>query len=135
MKKDKRKYKRIDAKSRDPHRRREESEMGRIVQEVQSGLVGIREACFKYGLCRGTLKLWITRLTVQKFSGNLSSQFLASMTDNQKSNAIEKRIHDLQKALDLARLKIDGLETMIKVAEEHLHIKIRKKRGTKQSIK
>ena len=135
MKKDKAKYKKIDAKSRDPYRRREEAEMGRIVQEVQSGLVSIREACFKYGLCRGTLKLWITRLTVRKFSGKLSTQLLSSMTDNQKSNAIERRVNDLQKALDLARLKIDGLETMIKVAEEQLHIKIRKKRGTKQSIK
>lgn len=90
MKKDRAKYKRIDAKSRDPHRRREESEMGQIVQEVQSGLVGIREACFKYGLCRGTLKLWITRLTVQKFSGNLSTKFIVNMTDNQKSNALRK---------------------------------------------
>ena len=55
------------------------------------------------------------------------------MTAGQQSIAVEKKVKALTKALELARLKIDGLETMIKVAEEDLHIKIRKKRGTKQS--
>ena len=39
---------------------------------------------------------------------------------------------ELTKSLDYANLKKDSLEIMIKVAEEDLHIKIRKKRGTKQ---
>ena len=55
------------------------------------------------------------------------------MTEDQKSKAIEKKVKELTKALELARLKIDSLETMIKVTEEDLHIKIRKKAGTKQS--
>ena len=55
------------------------------------------------------------------------------MTDNQKLILLEKKVKELTKSLDYANLKKDSLETMIKVAEEDLHIKIRKKRGTKQS--
>jgi hypothetical protein len=55
------------------------------------------------------------------------------MTEDEKSNALEKKVKELTKALELSKLKIDSLETMIKVAEEDLHIKIKKKRGTKQS--
>lgn len=125
--------KKIEPKSRDPYKRREESEMIKVVHEIHSGLIGIRAACRKYGLCRRTLRLWITRLSLRNFGDELSDQLLSSMTEGQKSTAIEKKIKELTKALELARLKIDSLETMIKVAEEDLHIKIRKKAGTKQS--
>lgn len=127
------KKKKIEGRSREPYKRRQESEMIKIVQEVQSGIIGLRAACLKYGLCRRTLRLWITRLSVRNLGDELSNQLLCGMTDNQKSNAIDKKVKALTKALELARLKIDSLETMIKVVEEDLHIKIRKKRGTKQS--
>lgn len=125
--------KKVAEKSRDPYKRREESEMMKIVQEIQSGLIGIRAACRKYGLCRRTLRLWIARLSVRNFGDELSDQLLSGMTEDQKSKAIEKKIKELTKALELAQLKIDSLETMIRVTEEDLHIKIRKKAGTKQS--
>ncbi len=125
--------KKKEAKSRDPYKRRDECEMIKIVREIQSGMIGIRAACRKYGLCRKTLRLWITRLSVRNFGNELSDQLLFSMTEDQKSKAIEKKVKELTKALELARLKIDSLETMIKVTEEYLHIKIRKKAGTKQS--
>ena len=62
----------------------------------------------------------------------LSTQLLSHMTEDQKLYLLEKKIKDLTKSLDHAKLKSDSLEIMIKVAEEDLHIKIRKKRGTKQ---
>ena len=62
----------------------------------------------------------------------LSTQLLSHMTEDQKLYLLEKKIKDLTKSLDDAKLKSDSLEIMIKVAEEDLHIKIRKKRGTKQ---
>lgn len=133
MKEKKVKKKKVYGRSRDPYKRREESEMIKIVKEVQCGLIGIRAACLKYGLCRPTLRHWITRLSVRNLGDELSNQLLSSMTEDQKSKAIEKKVKELTKALELARLKIDSLETMIKVTEEDLHIKIRKKAGTKQS--
>lgn len=47
----------------------------------------------------------------------------------------EKRIKELEKALQEARLKITGLEMLIDIAEEELKIDIRKKSDTKQPEK
>ena len=46
-----------------------------------------------------------------------------------------KRIKELEKALQEARLKITGLEMLIDIAEEELKIDIRKKSDTKQPEK
>jgi len=127
------KKKRIDGKSSEPYKRREESEIMKIVQEIECGLIGIRAACLKYGLCRNTLRGWIAGLSVSNLGDELSNELVSSMTENEKSNALDKKVKELTKALELSRLKTDSLETMIKVAEEDLHIKIKKKRGTKQS--
>jgi hypothetical protein len=54
------------------------------------------------------------------------------MNDDQKESALNKKIQQLTKDLEYAKLKIISLETMITVAENDLKIKIRKKRGTKQ---
>jgi hypothetical protein len=119
-------------RSRDPYKRRPESEMIKIVTEVNSGMIGKRAACLKYGVNRNTLALFIRKFTMRTLSYELSTQLLSHMTEDQKLYLLEKKIKDLTKSLDQAKLKNDSLEIMIKVAEEDLHIKIRKKRGTKQ---
>ncbi len=55
------------------------------------------------------------------------------MTDDKKLILLENKVKELTKLLAYANLKHDSLQIMIKVAEEDLNIKIRKKRGTKQS--
>jgi translation initiation factor 2B subunit (eIF-2B alpha/beta/delta family) len=55
------------------------------------------------------------------------------MTEEKKVQLLEKKIKELTRQLDHARLKNASLETVILVAEEELHIRIKKKRGTKQS--
>jgi len=122
----------LEPKSREPYIRRTEAEMIKIVREVQSGLIGIKTACFKYGLCRNTLKLFITKLSIRTLGNELSNQMLSRMNDDQKESALNWKIQELTKDLEYAKLKIVGLETMIKVAENDFKIKIRKKRGTKQ---
>ena len=119
--------------SRDPYKRRTETEMIKIVTEVNTGIIGKRAACSKYGVNRNTLALFIKKFSIRTLGTEISTQLLANMTDDQKLNLLEKKVKELTKALDYANLKKDGLENMIKVAEEDLHIKIRKKRGTKQS--
>ena len=119
--------------SRDPYKRRTETEMIKIVTEVNNGLIGKRAACSKYGLNRNTLALFIKKFSVRTLGTEISTQLLANMTDNQKLILLEKKVKELTKSLDYANLKKDSLETMIKVVAEDLHIKIRKKRGTKQS--
>jgi len=118
--------------SRDPYKRRPESEMIKIVTEVNSCMIGKRAACLKYGVNRNTLALFIRKFTMRTLGYELSTQLLSHMTEDQKLCLLEKKIKDLTKSLDHAKLKSDSLEIMIKVAEEDLHIKIRKKRGSKQ---
>jgi hypothetical protein len=115
-----------------PYKRRSESEMIKIVTEIQSGILKKREACRKYGLNRNTLVHWMHRLSVKTVQLDAPNELLCSMTEKQQDRALHKKIKELTKALEQAKLKAESLETMIKVAEEELHIKIRKKRGTKQ---
>ena len=119
--------------SRDPYKRRTEAEMLKIITEVNSGMIGKRAACFKYGVNRNTLALFIRKFSMRTLGYELSTKLLSNMTEEQKINLLEKKVKDLTKSLDNAKLKNDSLEMMIKVAEEDLHIRIRKKRGTKQS--
>jgi hypothetical protein len=125
-------YVKLEPKSRDPYLRRTDGEMIKIVKEIESGLISIRTACFKYGLCRNTLKLFITKFSIRTFGDEFSNQILSRMNDDQKESALNKKIQQLTKDLEYAKLKIISLETMITVAENDLKIKIRKKRGTKQ---
>lgn len=118
--------------SRYPYKRRTDAEMIKIVTEVNNGLIGKRAACIKYGLNRNTLTLFIKKFSIRTLGTEISIQLLANMTEDQKINLLEKKVKELAKSLDYANLKKESLEIMIKVAEEDLHIKIRKKPGTKQ---
>ena len=119
--------------SKNPHVRRSESEMVRIIEEIKSGSLGIRAACLKHGLNRNTLKLWMTKMSVRKLQDNKKMVILSTMEEDQIESGNIYEIKRLTKALEYARLRILSLETMIKVTEEDLQIKIRKKPGTKQS--
>ncbi|WP_131828999.1 hypothetical protein [Elizabethkingia ursingii] len=77
------------------------------------------------------MRLWITKLSIRNLEGKISNTFFTEMDESSKNKVLEKRIHELSKSLEYAKLKIKGLETMIKVAEEDLKIKIGKKSGTK----
>ncbi len=50
-----------------------------------------------------------------------------------KNLALAKKIKELSFELEKTQLKLNTLETIIKVAEDDLNIKIRKKSGTKRS--
>lgn len=49
-----------------------------------------------------------------------------------ESEALQKRIADLEKALAFEKMRSRGFEVMIEIAETELNIPIRKKSGTKQ---
>ena len=99
---------------------------------TQTGLLGIRSACFKYGLNRNSLKLFITKFSIRTLEDEFSNKLLSAMNDDKKDAALNRKIRELAKDLEYAKLKIISLETMIKVAEDDLDIKIRKKNGAKQ---
>jgi len=58
---------------------------------------------------------------------NLSGEELIKLNET-----LEKRIKELEKALDYAKLKNIAVETMIDIAEKQFKISIRKKAGPKQ---
>lgn len=114
-----------------------DTQKSKIVKEIESGVIGIREAGRKYGVHRNSMKSWVAKHNivtllhekpVQRFV-----QPLADMTEIRQTALLIKQIQKLTKALEHEQLKNLALETMIEVAESDLHIKIRKKHGAKQS--
>jgi transposase len=101
-----------------------------ISREIESGKIGIKEAIDSFNINRdaATIYRWIHEYGLGK---ELS---LATMTPQEKQDKLllEKRIKELEKALDMAKLKNIAIETMIDVAEEQFNISIRKKAGLKQ---
>ena len=121
--------------SRDPYKRRSEAEKQKIVFEVTKGLIGIRAACRKYGVNRNTLKSWMDSICLPNLADTIVDEPQPAMPTSNLSDPTNRQLKALTKALAEAELKISGLQTMIQVAEEEFKIKIRKKRGTKQSKK
>jgi transposase-like protein len=118
--------------SKVPWKRRSKEEMELIIGQIRSGSISIWGACKKHGLNRNTLKLWMTRLSVGSLRDKKHTM-LSSKEEDKKAQEYKQQVRQLEKALEYANLKILGLETMIKVTEEDLQIKIRKKPGTKRS--
>lgn len=108
--------------------------MAKIASEVNSGLLGIRTACIKHGLCRNTLKLYLIKGAIRNLGvPNPKQESTTTMNSDPKESALKKEIQRLNKELEYAKLKLLSLEPMIQEAEKHLQIKIKKKYGTKQS--
>jgi hypothetical protein len=132
MEKTKKKH-RLSTISSQPFKRRPESEMVEILTEIHSGRISKRGACAKYGINRNTMALFIKKFSVRTLGQKISNQLLSNMPEESKTTLLEKKIKELTKQLEHAKLKNASLETLIKVVEEDLHIRIKKKRGTKQS--
>jgi transposase-like protein len=120
-------------KSGQPYKRRSEAEMLQIVKEINENGLPKKTACRKYGVNRNTLKLFILKQSTKQIVGSHSLDLTSIMNENQQHLALTKKIKELSSALAKSELKVITLETMIKVAEDDLKIKIRKKSGTKQS--
>jgi transposase len=104
----------------------------KVAREIVSGKLSIEEAKKLYNIQNTyTLKAWCS-----KYSCELEGPQPAEMEKNKPPHQLpddSDRIKELEKALEEAKLKIVGLQTMIDVAEKELKIDIRKKPGTKQS--
>ena len=97
-----------------------------IVYKIESGKISIENAAQQCRLEPSTIKEWIKLYTckinnVQVMAKNKKKEDPA-VTSNKA----------LEDELAYLRLKVEGLETMIDIAEKVLKIDIRKKSGTKQ---
>jgi hypothetical protein len=118
---------------RKPFDKVEEQTKIKIVEEIKTGMISCLGASRKYRVPRNTIKAWAGKLNLTTLLNANNTSALPGMTQSQESKLLVNKIHELTKALELSQLKNLALETMIEVAESDLHIKIRKKRGTKQS--
>ena len=100
-----------------------------LVREIESGNIKTKEAKERYSLTsEKTIWGWIQ---VYGLGKELSLKMMTP-EEKQEKNALEQRVKELEKALELAKFKNIAIETMIDIAEEQLKVTIRKKSGPKQ---
>jgi len=93
------------------------------------------------GVTFGGLDKWINKYGERILSENypqeidslVSSELVMSQTKSKDPEDLHRQIQELQKQLERANLKVSLLETMIDIAENDLHIPIRKKSGSQPS--
>lgn len=110
-----------------------------VVQEVESGELGIKAAARKYGIqAQSTVTTWLrkygtfdwynkTHLTMSKSP----EQKLLEL--EQKVKLLEKQKASLEKRLEVSDKKVILFDMMIDIAEEEFKIPIRKKYSPEQS--
>jgi len=101
----------------------------KVVQEVENGLLSKDGAKYRYGIVGNSRVLeWCRKY------GRLQhpkTQTRTMKTNKDPESIARKRIAELEKALERAKLKVAVYETMFEVAKEKLGIDIKKKFGTK----
>ena len=112
----------------------------KVAQEYLSGRFSYAVAAEEYGLADKA----VVREFVRWYRNKYELGFENEHTDMAKSKSspatapdsaaadLQKQIKELEAALRLSNLKVEALETMIDIAEEQLHIDIRKKSGSQQ---
>ena len=118
---------------RRPFQRVDEKTKLKIVEQIKSGLISCMGASRKYRIPRNSIKAWAGKFNLTTLLNEEIPSQPSEMTQNQESRLLLRKIHELSKALELSQLKNMALETMIEVAESDFHIRIKKKRGAKQS--
>ena len=118
-----------------------------IIQEYLQQGCGYRKLQDKYGISRTTICKWVQiyqgvqgleRTTKQQnhYQRDMDSPDKKRLPKRHPTQQdLEKKIALLEKQLQWEKLRADALDTMINVAEEKLHIAIRKKPGSPQSRK
>lgn len=103
-----------------------------LVSEVDSGRMSIDEARKRFHL-PGHFYTLYKQYWQPKYSEELHvSLSLMSSKERADNKALEKRVQELEKQLELAQMKNVALNTMIDIAEQDYKLEIRKRFGPKQ---
>ena len=107
-----------------------------VVEEVLRGDITKEQARRKYGISSksGVLN-WMRKFGVSSYKQIPDCFVHMQEEENMDKSALEKRVKELERALEDAQLKAEGYSRMIDIAERELKISIRKKLSTKQSKK
>ena len=104
-----------------------------LVSEIDSGKMSIDEAKKKFKLPTH-FKTLFKSVWQPKYSDEIHLSLQAMSAKERTDNkALEKRITELEKQLELSKMKNVALNTIIDIAEQDYKLQIRKKSGPKQS--
>lgn len=109
----------------------------KLAQECLSGRFSFAVAAEEYGLKNKIVVRDIVKWYRKKYELSLSkdSELMKKTKPSPEDMKLEEENRRLKAELQLSKLKVETLETMIDIAEEQLKINIRKKSGTQQSKK
>ncbi len=102
-----------------------------LVCEIESGRMSWQEARSRFNLP------YRFDRTYSEWQRKYSDQIIVTLPvmkaeDRTNNQALEKRIRELEKQLELAQMKVVALNTVIDIAEKDYKLEIRKKYGPKQ---
>lgn len=109
----------------------------KIAMEYLSGRFSYAVAAEEYGLkdkavVREFVRWYRRNNELSEVNESISMSKKAKLASNPIDTSMEKRIKELEEQLRLSQLKVELLETMIDIAEDQLHIDIRKKSGSQR---
>ena len=103
-----------------------------LISQIDSGNMSMNEVRDRFQLKQVNIKRTLRRWQ-ELYSDELHLSLNAmSSKDRADNRELEKRIEELEKQLELARMKNVALNTMIDIAEQDYKLSIRKKSGPKQ---
>lgn len=111
-----------------------------VVQEVESGEIGIKAAARKYGIqAHSTVTTWLQKYGNFDWTNRSNVQMPKSKDQKlleleQKVRLLEKQKKELEKKAETADKKVILFDMMIDIAEQEFKIPIRKKSLPEQSI-
>jgi transposase len=101
-----------------------------VVRAVHNGM-SVTEAQRSFNISYpSVIRKWLTEFNEE--NSEISDLKITMMSKKPKQTS-SAEVQALKKALDEANFKIKALDTLIDIAEEKLHIDIRKKSGARQS--
>jgi transposase len=109
----------------------------KVALEYLSGRFSYSVAAEEYGLAdKSVVREFVKwyRRNHELSETNDTNLMAKSKATSPKANdpELEKRIKELEAELRLSKLKVEALETMIDIAEDQLHVDIRKKSGSQR---
>lgn len=108
----------------------------KVVQEYLGTDISREELKKKYGLSgNGYIDRWMVKFGLSKPSEEQISIYQAMSKETAKTDKekeLQRKVDQLEKDLELEKLRSHALNKMIDIAERELKIPIRKKSGTKQ---
>jgi transposase len=108
----------------------------KVVQEYLSTDISQDEIRTKYSIGgKNCITNWMRKFGMRAPSQKqIELQRLMSKESDKttRERALESKVHNLEKALEHEKLRVEALNTLIDIAEKDFKLSIRKKPGTKQ---